>query len=320
MLACGLTNGKSSQAQSVPKSEIKAAVMSIASLIEKNYVFADKGKKIADQFLKQHRDDKLNHISDWKTFASVTTEWLQSFGRDGHLYVRNDPKTVKDLITSERQKADTNTEQTYAVDSFYNGKAAIEQNYGFAQVSILSGNVGYIKVSEINISSKSLRVLYAAMTFVSNTRALIIDLQNNGGGGSEVGAVFESFFLPPGTPLLEFRGRTGIISKEQTVTWLTEKKYDKPLFILVNKGTASAAEAFAYALQHHKRAVIVGQRSAGGANMNSWYVVNDQLYVSVSTGAPAIPGSNKSWEQKGIIPDQEVTQGKEIDWVLQASR
>ncbi len=157
------------------------------------------------------------------------------------------------------------------------------------------------------------------MRFIAHTNALIIDLKDNGGGGSDVGAVFQSFFLTPGIPLLEFKSRSGQVKIEKTVSWLTEKKYEKPLFILVNKHTASAAEAFAYSLQAVKRAVIVGQVSAGAANMNSWFVVNNEIFVSVSTAAPTLPGTQDSWEQKGVQPNAFVEAGKELDYVFSST-
>ena len=56
----------------------------------------------------------------------------------------------------------------------------------------------------------------------------------------------------------------------------------------------------------------VGQRSAGAAFMNSWYPVNGQLYISVSTGAPTWPGTTENWEATGIQPDYEVAEGAEL--------
>ena len=153
------------------------------------------------------------------------------------------------------------------------------------------------------------------MRFVANTKALIIDLQDNGGGGSAIGEVFESYFLPKETTLLEFKNRAGQADISKTVTWLIEPKYDKPLYIMINRGTVSAAEAFAFALQSRKRAIIVGQRSAGAAHMNSWYSVNEHVYVSVSTGAPTLPGTEISWEQKGVQPEHVVEAGQEIPFI-----
>jgi hypothetical protein len=297
--------------QSLPKKEMESAVHKMADLIDKNYVFPEKGKKMALYLVDEYKKGKLSSARTWKEFDSLSTRILQTFSHDGHMYVRYDPKTVKDLSAIKEVPEKGN----FSYDPFYYGPEAVENNFGFREVKVLEGNMGYIKLNEINISEKSLPVLYAAMNFVSNTKALIIDLQNNGGGGNAVGNVFESYFLPKETALLEFRTRNGEAQVSKTVAWLTEKKYDKPLFILINSGTASAAEAFTFALQTHKRATVVGQPSAGGAHMNSWYPVNEHIFISVSTGAPTLPGTEISWEQKGVQPDAKVSPGEEIAYI-----
>jgi hypothetical protein len=301
--------------QRLDPKEVQAAVQGIAKHIENNYVFPEKGKRIAKHILQVHKNGSFAQCKDWKMFDSLATYQLRSFSYDGHLYVQYDPETVRELLAEENKVADTT--RPFSYDPFYYGQQAIENNFGFRDVKVMDKNIGYIQLSQINISVKSLPALYGAMRFVAHTKALIIDLRNNGGGGSEAGPVFESFFLPKDVPLLEFKTRHGQTRLDKSVTWLTEPKYENPLYILVNSGTASAAEAFAYALQHTKRAIIVGQPSAGAAHMNSWYVVNDYIFVSVSTAAPAKPGTEESWEQKGVQPDHVTEKGKEIEYVLQ---
>jgi C-terminal processing protease CtpA/Prc len=301
--------------QSLSKKEIESAITAIAKLIDDNYVFPEKGKRIATHLLQEYKKGEFSQIKDWKSFDSVVTKSLRNFSHDGHLYVRNDQKTVRELLAAKSQTANSSSREQFSYDPFYHGTEAIENNFGFREVKILEGNIGYIKLFEINISTTSLPVLFAAMDFTANTKALVIDLRDNGGGGSEVGSVFESFFLPKNVPLLEFKTRNGPSSIEKTVPWLTKKKYNNPLFIIVNNGTASAAEALAYSLQNKGRAKIIGQSSAGAANMNSWYVVNEQIFVSVSTAAPTLPGTEDSWEQKGIQPDHIVENGTEIEFI-----
>lgn len=300
------------RAQQPDPKEVQAAVSVIARLIETNYVYPQKGKQIAAHLLAEHKKGVFRNCDNWKMFDSLTTRSLRTFSRDGHLYVRNDPGTVKNL-----RARDTATAAAFNYELFYTGPEAVQNNFGFREAKVLEGNIGYLRLSEINISAKSLPVLYSAMRFIANTRALIIDLRDNGGGGSEVGAVLESFFLPKDVPLLEFKSRHGESTTEKTVTWLTEPLYERPLIILINKGTASAAEAFAYSLQHTGRAVIVGQPSAGAAHMNTWYPVNNEIYVSVSTAAPARLGTEDSWEQKGVQPDRVTEKGKEAEVALQ---
>jgi hypothetical protein len=300
--------------QTLSKPEIETSVGKIAKLVEDNYVFQDKGKRIAAHFLSEYKSGKFQNAKNWTKFGEISTKILRDTSGDEHLYVRYDPQQVKELVAPPTEN---NNDGSGEENSFFYGAKAREKNYGFAKVEILAGNIGYLKCSEINISEKSLPVLFAAMRFVTNTKALIIDLRDNGGGGSEIGAVLESFFLPKNVALLEFRSRSGSVETSKTVAWLTEKKYDAPVFIIINKKTGSAAEAFAYSLQAKKRVVIVGQPSAGAANMNSWYAVNEFVYVSVSTGAPVLPGTEISWEGKGVQPDFSTEPEREIEYIRQ---
>lgn len=304
-----LSTALSTHAQ-LSKKEITTAVDTIAAIIRRSYVHEDKGAQIATAFKAAHQYGSFNTTTTWKGFDSLATQLLRSISHDGHLYVRNDPATVKTLLAPP----DAITKETE--DDFFYGPDAPEKNYGFREVRILDNNIGYIKLSEINISGKSLPVLYAAMQFVAHTRALIIDLQGNGGGGSDIGPVIESFFLKNNTPLLEMKSRNGTTEHIKTVSWLTQEKYTAPVFIMVNSRTASAAEALAFCLQSQKRATIVGQPSAGGANMNEWFPVNEQLYVSVSVASPTLPGTTTTWEQQGVQPDEVTEPGKEVEKVL----
>lgn len=297
-------------AQAPSSREAERAIRTISEIITDKYVFPDKGRDIAKHLLQEFRNGKFKNLGSWEELDSITTKVLRDFSGDGHLYVKYDPATVQELSAV---KKDVGADSGY--DSFFYGEEAVKNNFGFAAVKVLEGNIGYIKLSKINISEKSLPVLFASMQFVANTKALIIDLQDNGGGGSSIGAVFESYFLPKEMSLLEFKNRAGQTDISKTVAWLIEPKYDKPLYIMINGGTVSAAEAFAFALQSRKRAMIVGQRSAGAAHMNSWYPVNEHLYVSVSTGAPTLPGTEISWEQKGVQPEHVVEAGQEIRFI-----
>ena len=297
-------------AQTPSSREVESAIRTISEIIKDNYVFAGKGEEIAKHLLQEFRNGRFKNVGSWKVLDSIATKVLRDFSGDGHLYVTYDPIKVQDLSAVKKE---VNTDS--GSDTFYYGEEAVKNNFGFKEAKILEGNIGYIKLSKINLSERSLPVLIASMRFVSNTKALIIDLQDNGGGGSAIGAVFESYFLSKEIPLLEFKNRKGQIDIYKTVAWLVEPKYDKPLYIMVNPGTVSAAEAFAFALQSRKRAIIVGQRSAGAAHMNSWYPVNKHLYVSVSTGAPTLPGTEISWEQKGVQPEHVVEAGQELRFI-----
>lgn len=307
VLAISTTSG---QSQSCTASEIQHAITRIASLIEDNYVFKEKGKRISTSLLSHQKNGAFKNVTDWKAFDSICTKLLVYDSKDGHMYVKYDPILAKKTLHKK------DPDQNNGAHPFYYDKEAEERNFGFSEVKILEGNIGYIRAIEINLSEKSLHVLFAAMQFVRRTEALIIDLRDNGGGGSAVGSVWETYFLPKYTPLLEFKSNKGDGFVLTTVPWLVEPPYQNPIYVLVNKGTASAAEAFAFVIQHHGRGEIVGQVTAGAAHMNTFYPVNDDLIVSISTNAPVIPGTTLNWEQKGVYPDHLTSAGDELQTAI----
>ena len=289
--------------QKITAEDRNAAIQTIAKQIAANYVYPEKGGQIASHIQTANFKGAFNRAATWQEFDELVTTELRLFSKDEHLYVKYDPDLVKGLKNpgiAEDSKGHISSESSPNTPMIQESK-------------VLDGNVGYLKITTISIRKNNLQELYDAMKKMQGTKALIIDLRDNGGGGSEVGAVLESFFLPEAKPTLQFTKRDGNFTVDSTVSWLKEKKYESPVYILVNRKTASAAEAFAFVLQQNKRAKIVGERTAGAAYMNSWYAVDDENFVSVSTAAPSIPGKNISWELSGVQPDIKVKKADALE-------
>lgn len=289
----------------IPEAERNDAIQTIAKHIAENYVSQEMGGQVASHILMANHKGEFNKAANWEEFDAMVTKSIQKFSNDHHLYVKHDAAMVKNLKSpgSAEQQMSTGNDNTGSEN-------------GISESKVIGDNIGYLKLTGINITKKSLPFLYEAMRKVENTNALIIDLRDNKGGGSEVGAVLESYFLPVNTPLLEFMSRQGTQTIDSTVSWLEEKKYDKPVYIITNKNTASAAEAFAFVMQQKKRAKIIGETTAGAANRNEWYVVNDKNYISVSTASTFLPGTQITWEQTGIKPDIKFKNGDPVQYIL----
>jgi C-terminal processing protease CtpA/Prc len=290
-------------AQQITNESRNTAIQNIAKQIAANYIYPEKGGQIASHIQTANFKGMFDKAATWKDFDELVTAELKKFSQDEHLYVKYDPAVVKELKDPEKLaegKGHVNSEASAPSSMIQESK-------------VLEGNVGYLKIPIINIKKSNMNELYDAMKKMQGTKALIIDLRDNGGGGSDLGPVFESFFLPDGTPTLQFITRDGYLRTDSTVTWLKEKKYENPVYILVNRKTASAAEAFAFVLQQNRRAKIVGERSAGASYMNSWYAVNDENFVSVSTAAPSLAGRDMSWEVTGLQPDIKVKKGDALE-------
>ncbi|MCP5104443.1 MAG: S41 family peptidase, partial [bacterium] len=90
--------------------------------------------------------------------------------------------------------------------------------------------------------------------------ALIIDLRGNAGGSLYAAIDIADFFLPSGTVIVSIKGR----QMKQNFIARKDAQYENlPVAVLINRGSASASEIVASALQDHKKAVIVGTRSWG---------------------------------------------------------
>jgi carboxyl-terminal processing protease len=111
-------------------------------------------------------------------------------------------------------------------------------------------------------------------------RGLILDLRLNPGGSFPAALDMADLFLAKGQPLVIVRGR----DKQETKYARKNGQYEElPLVVLINHGSASAAEIVASALQYHKRAVIVGSRSWGKGLVETLNVLPLDTAVALTT-------------------------------------
>ncbi len=128
---------------------------------------------------------------------------------------------------------------------------------------VTRGDMGYINLNTFSEQSAE-AVKQAILAFQQNpdVKSIVLDLRGNGGGLLEAAVKIVGFFVPKGTEVLQTKGRT----TENLKIYKTPDKPiapDIPLAVLIDGGSASAAEITAGALQDLDRAVILGSRSYG---------------------------------------------------------
>ncbi len=140
-------------------------------------------------------------------------------------------------------------------------RAEIHVNYVEGKMVVAPG-IGYIQLT--SVSREAPDEVRAAVDDLRSqgARALIFDLRGNPGGILEEGVALADLFLDPGEVVVEMKGRARGASRtyeaERNEAW-----GDMPMVVLVGRGTASAAEIIAGALQDHDRALIMGSRTFG---------------------------------------------------------
>ena len=182
-------------------------------------------------------------------------------------------------------------------------------NFGFEKVERLSGNVGYLKLNGfMEPQTGAGEIAAAAMSFLSNTDALIIDLRQNRGGSPNMVALLSTYlFAGPPVHLNDISFRTpegNRINQLWTLPYVPGKRYvNKEVYILTSNLTFSAGEGFAYNLQAQKRAITVGETTGGGANPGGGVRLHDHFTVFIPTGQAINPVTKTNWEGKGVAPD-----------------
>ncbi len=153
----------------------------------------------------------------------------------------------------------------------------------------IGDGMGYIRLTTFNdkTASKFARAL-GELKRDERVKSLVIDLRNNGGGLLESAVQVVGNFVPKGTKIVETRGRD---PKQRKTYKTTHSPIDTqiPLAVLIDGGTASAAEILAGSLQDLDRAVIIGERSYGKGLVQNVRPMPYNSLMKITTGRYYIP-------------------------------
>jgi retinol-binding protein 3 len=282
-----------------------AVVDSIAHEIARLYVDADTGKMIASKLRTRLREHAYDQLSDPRIFAEAMTSDLQSVNGDRHLYVTYAPGREFDR-PGARGILDTGAFQRNTPEE---DTVARRSHWDLGRADILRGNIGYLKIDGFEGSPAAMDATEAALEYLNGTDAMIFDMRGMGGGSGEQSNFIISHFTGPDTlPSLVVTNRSsGQRRVRYTLATVPGKKRPNvPIWILTDRGTASAGEDFAFVLRQLGRAKTVGDRTAGAGHNNDFVDAGHGFGVSISYTRVADPRTGKEWERVGITPDLQV--------------
>ncbi|MBI4697942.1 MAG: S41 family peptidase [Nitrospirae bacterium] len=138
---------------------------------------------------------------------------------------------------------------------------------------VLDKKIGYVKL--LQFQEKTEEELATALESLDKEgiNAIILDLRNNPGGLLNSAIDVSNQFLPSGKLVVYIKGRSE--EKTEYNTTNHNKKYDYPMIVLVNEGSASASEIVAGALQDWQRAVILGTQTFGKGSVQTVIPLSD---------------------------------------------
>lgn len=165
------------------------------------------------------------------------------------------------------------------------------------------GATPIVQIHVIEFSANADAELHASLRDAANARAaVILDLRDNPGGLLEQAVAVSSEFLRGGNVLLQ-QDRSG--TKRPVPVTPGGIATTVPLVVLVNEGTASAAEITAGAIQDARRATLVGATTFGTGTVLSTFSLSDGSEVLLGTEEWLTPDGTQIWRH-GVVPDQAV--------------
>lgn len=171
--------------------------------------------------------------------------------------------------------------------------------------SLITGGVGYLSIRRFASSVPS-AAYHAVQTLTTRgMRSLIIDVRRNGGGEMAAFLELAGDFLEEGALIATVTDSDGDALEYRSHS---SARHRMPVVVLVDEGTASAAEAFAGCLQSHGRAPVVGRRTYGKGEVQSVIASPDGL-IYATVGTLTLP-DGRAVHGLGVEPDIGWTGGE----------
>ena len=287
----------------------REVIANSARLLEQRYVDPAAGARLAARLRSAGR--QWTGITDPEAFASAVTQWLRRESADGHLGLSYS-KTPIPAHGGEGSFSESQMERWYGA----------HRNHGIEKIERLEGNVMLLELRVFPPSAMAGEVVAAAMNVVAQGDALIIDLRRNG-GGADTAQLVMGYLLEGGSPLSGSYDRPSNTRRYvSSPHWVPGRRFGsaKPLYILTSPKTFSAAEAVAYNLQALKRAVIIGERTGGGAHPFEYRRVHAHFALDLPEGKSIHPITGGNWQGVGVKPDVEVAADQALDRALELAR
>ena len=170
-------------------------------------------------------------------------------------------------------------------------------------------DLGYIRLKSFNENSDK-QFLKTVKNFEekSKIKGYVLDLRNNPGGLLNQAINITDFFLEDGE-IVSTKGKK-ISETRKFFARKGDEINGKPIIILINYGSASAAEIFAGALKDHKRAIVLGENSYGKGSVQSIIPLKNGGGMRLTISKYYLP-SGKSISEVGVTPDIFVEEGNE---------
>lgn len=289
------------------ESERSRVIEDAVKLIKQFYVFPEVAKVTTAKLEALQKRGEYRSITDGKVFAIRLEDDLRVLSGDTHYavnyFIREHPEEP-----SFHHPLDP---RLFAVS-----------NCGFEKADHLPPNIGYLKVNYLAELEFCATTAIAAMNFLADSDALIIDLRENHGGAPQMTALISSYLFDEHKHLDDIYDRPNNTTEQ---TWTTlcvpgKKFLGKPVYVLTSNQTYSAGEELSFDLKNLRRVTLVGETTGGGAHTIAPHRIDNHFFILVPFGRMIDPTTHSDWERTGVEPDIKVPAADALDEALKRAR
>jgi hypothetical protein len=279
-------------------------VDAVAEAFESAYVYPDIGMKMAAAVRRNEARGEYRDTLFGLDLARRLAAELREISHDKHVDVQF--SFFSRPVESPTTQAGRESRRLVAV------------NCGFEKAEHLKPNIGYLKFDTFADPEVCAPTAAAALTLLSDSDALILDLRQNGGGVPGMVEFIATYLFEERTHLDDMYSRADDATVESwTLPYVPGKKFlGKPVYVLTSNRTFSAAEALSYELKHLKRATLIGETTLGGAHPTDTKWLDDHFSARVPFARSINPITKTNWEGVGVEPDVKVPAAEALDTAL----
>lgn len=288
-----------------------------------HYVMAERTPAIRARLAA--RREAYMALTDPEAFRQAINADLLAASGDRHLQVWIEPRS-RDEVAAEGPEP---TLEQMAAGEARNG-------WGVREAKVLAGGIGYLDLAYFSGHPDAGAAIDAALGKLAGSKALIIDVRRNGGGGEaalkrlmgHLGAApmrLEDIQMrrcapDPADPEGCVQDGSRDVQERYADAVAPPAFPTAPVYVLTSGGTFSAAEAVAYALQATGRAMVIGEVTGGGANPSIAMDLGPWFTIIMPIGEARHPETGTNWEGVGVQPDVAVAADRALEEALRRVR
>lgn len=175
---------------------------------------------------------------------------------------------------------------------------------------LLDGDIGYVNVHQFSSSSGDDVKAELQTLLKKGAKGIVLDLRNNPGGLLNEAVSLAGVFIESG-PIVKVKQRNGMVDVLEAPGGANA---DIPLVVLANKGSASASEIVAGAVQDRNRGKVVGETTFGKGSVQTVIPLKGGAGLLLTTAKYLTP-KNRSLHKVGTKPDVMVKMGKNVHYL-----